>query len=217
MLGSRWHLPPACWLKSRRLQRLRVLIRGSCAIGAALALPDIPSYHRRLASFRIYGRMWNLNVILNRAETSDGKPLQSHVVLAIGQLFWPRDSHWRHSRSKQRFSVGAFTLFATLESRWHLPTACWLKSRRLQRLRVLIRGSCAIGAALALPDIPSYHMRLASFRIIYGRMWNLNVILNRAETSDGKPLPSHVVLAIGQLFWPRDGHSHSKQRLQGSR
>ena len=54
----------------------------------------------------------------------------------------------RHSRSKRRFSDGASTLFATLGRRWHLPPACWLKSRRLPRPRVLIRGSCAIGAAL---------------------------------------------------------------------
>ena len=33
-------LPPV-WLKSERLQRLRVLIRRVCASGAALALPDI--------------------------------------------------------------------------------------------------------------------------------------------------------------------------------
>ena len=63
-------------------------------------------------------------------------------------MFWPSDSRCRHSRSKQRFSDGASTLFATLGRRWHLPPACWLKSRRLPRPRVLIRGSCAIGAAL---------------------------------------------------------------------
>ena len=31
---------------------------------------------------------------------------------------WPRDGHWRHSRSKQRFSDGASTLFAMLGGRW---------------------------------------------------------------------------------------------------
>ena len=31
----------------------------------------------------MYSRMWNPNVVLNHAETSDGKTLQSHVVLAI--------------------------------------------------------------------------------------------------------------------------------------
>ena len=67
--------------------------------------------------------------------------------------FWPSDSRCRHSRSKPRFSDGASTLFATLGRRWHLPPAWWLKSRRLPRPRVLIRGLCAIGAALALPDI----------------------------------------------------------------
>ena len=67
-------LPPV-WLKSRRLPRLRVLNRGSSAIGAALALPDITSYHilqvLGLASFHMYSRIWNPNVILNHA---DGKP-----------------------------------------------------------------------------------------------------------------------------------------------
>ena len=37
-------LPPV-WLKSRRLPRRRVLIRGSCAIGAVRALPDITLSH----------------------------------------------------------------------------------------------------------------------------------------------------------------------------
>ena len=31
----------------------------------------------------MYSRMWNPNVVLNHAETSDGKTLQSHLVLAI--------------------------------------------------------------------------------------------------------------------------------------
>ena len=37
-------------------------------------------------------------------------------------------------------------LFATLGKRWHLPPACWLKSSRLPRPRVLILGvaSCHI-------------------------------------------------------------------------
>ena len=49
------------------------------------------------------------------------------------------------SRSKQRFSVGAFTLFAVLGSRWHLPPACWLKSRRLQK-RVVRHWGCPSAA-----------------------------------------------------------------------
>ena len=138
--------------------------------------------------------MWNPNVILNHAETIDAKPLQSHVVLAIGQLFWPRDSRCRHSHSKQRFSDGASTLFATLGRRWHLPPACWLKSRRLPRPRVLIRGSCAIGAAqLRCLTLCKFLEWLA----VTFRTWNTKVILNHAETSDGKPLQSHVVLAMG--------------------
>ena len=36
---------PPVWLKSRRLPRRRVLIRGSCAIGAVRALPDITLSH----------------------------------------------------------------------------------------------------------------------------------------------------------------------------
>ena len=128
---------PECWLEGH----------------APLGLPYSAAWHHIVT----FCKFWEWLAVTFRIQRSSFfmlKPLmRSHCNYRKLANCFGRDSRCRHSPSKQRFSVGALTLFATLGSRWHLPPACWLKSRRLQRLRVLIRGLCVIGAALALPDI----------------------------------------------------------------
>ena len=58
-----------------------------------------------------------LKVILHQGETADHKRMQSHLLQAIGQLFWPSDSHSRHSCSRQSLicCVSTWWIFNAIE------------------------------------------------------------------------------------------------------
>ena len=160
---------PPVWLQSRRFPRPRVLIRGSCVIGAALALPDIT-----LCKF------WEWLAVIFRIQRSSFfmlKPLmRSHCKVMcytkLANCFGRGTAMGGTHTASNGFNEAFSACFPPV----------WLQSRRFPRPRVLIRGSCVIGAALALPDIT-----LCKF-------WEWLAVIFRIQRSSFfmlKPLRSH--------------------------